>query len=48
MDSSLQANDSKRFDSYGDSNLIPLDQIMTLTQLEKILDVCDSTLTRQK
>jgi len=42
IDSSLQTNDSKWLDSSRDSNLTRLDQVMTLTRLEKILDDSDS------
>ena len=43
IDSSLQTNDSKWLDSFCDSILTRLDQVMTLTRLEKILDDSDST-----
>ena len=43
IDSSLQTNDSKWIDSYCDSTLTRLDQVMTLNRLEKILDDSDSS-----
>jgi len=53
IDSSLQANDSKWLDSFCDSPLTRLDQVMTRFWLEKILDdskstrrVCDSDSTK--
>jgi len=47
IDSSLHTNDLKWLDSFCDSTLTRIDQVMTLTlsRLEKILD--DSTLTRK-
>ena len=47
IDSSLQTNDSKWFDSFCDSTLTRLNQVMTLTRLKKFLDDSDSTLTRR-
>ena len=47
IESSLQTNDSKWLDSSCDSTLTRLDQVMTLTRLEKFLDDSDSTLTRE-
>jgi len=47
IDSSLQPNDSKWLDSFCDSTLTRLDQVMTLNQLEKTLDDSHSTLTRR-
>jgi len=47
IDSSLQTNDSKWLDSFCDSILTRLDQVMTLTRLEKILDDSDSTLNQR-
>ena len=42
IDLSLQTNDSKWLDSFCDSTLTWLDQVMTLTRLVKILDDSDS------